>query len=51
METIDDLLPSRGFADGVIGELNSHHDQSDVLRSVSLSGSDTNLGTGVDVDT
>lgn len=51
MKTVDDLLSSSGLANGIIGQLNSHHDKSNVLRSVGLGGGDTDLGTSVDVDT
>jgi hypothetical protein len=51
VEAINDLLPSRGLGDRVVRELNGHHDEGNVLRSVRLGGGDTDLGTGVDVDT
>lgn len=51
VKAVDDLLPSSSLSDRVVGELNSHHDERNVLRSVSLGGGDTDLGSGVDVHT
>lgn len=51
VQAIDDGVPPRGEGDPVFRELNRHHDQSDVLRSVGFSRSDTDLRSGVDVDT
>lgn len=50
VEAVDDGVPPRGERDAIFRELDGHHDESDVLRGVSLGGSDANLGTGVDVD-
>lgn len=51
VQSVDNLLSALLLGNGVIRKLESHHDESDVLRGVSLGGGDTNLGTGVDVDT
>ena len=36
MQAIDDLAATLGKGDAVLGELKSHHEQSNVLRSVGL---------------
>jgi hypothetical protein len=36
MQTIDDLIPALSERDTIFGELESDHEQSDVLRSVCL---------------
>jgi hypothetical protein len=50
VQAIDDGVPPRGERDAILRELNGHHDESDVLRGVGLGGSDSNFGTGVDMD-
>jgi hypothetical protein len=37
METVDDLIPAFGERDSVFGKLESHHQESDVLRGIRLS--------------
>src|SRR3954453_14964044 len=37
METIDDLIPAFGERDSVLGELESHHQEGNVLRGIRLS--------------
>lgn len=51
VETINDLLATFRHRHAVLGELDGHHDEGNVLGRVGLGGGDTNLGTGVDVDT
>ncbi len=51
VETVNDSLPSLGHRDSILTKLDGHHDESNVLRCVSLGGSDTDFGTSVDVDT
>lgn len=50
VESVDDGVPAFGEGDPVLGELNRHHDEGDVLARVGLGRSDSDLGSGVDVD-
>ena len=49
MQSIDDLLSSSSLENGIVTKLNGDHDECDVLRSVGLGGSDTDLGTSLHV--
>lgn len=51
VQTVDNLLTTSRLADRVVRKLNRHHDECNVLRRVRLGRGDTNLGTGIDVDT
>jgi hypothetical protein len=51
VKTINDLLTSSRLANGVVGELESNHDEGDILRGVRLGRGNTDLGTSVDVHT
>ena len=51
VQAVDDGVPARRHRQAVLRELNRHHDERDVLRSVGLGRGDTNLRAGVDVDT
>lgn len=50
-ETLHDVEASLVLAGAVFGEGEGEHDHAHELGSVGLGGGDTNLGTGVDVDT
>lgn len=50
-ETLHDLETSLGLGCTVLAKRQGKHDHGDELRSVGLGGGDTNLGSGVDVDT
>lgn len=50
-KTLHDLQTSLGLGCAVLAKRQSKHDHGNELRSVGLGGGDTNLGTGVDVDT
>lgn len=51
VKTSDDGVAALSEGDTVLGELKSHHDEGDVLRSVCLCTSDTDFGTSIDVNT
>lgn len=51
VQGVDDGVPARRHREAVLRELDRHHDEGDVLRSVGLGRSDTDFGSGVDVDT
>jgi hypothetical protein len=51
VQSVDDGVPPLGERDPVLAELDGHHDEGDVLRRVGLGRRDSDLGSGVDVDT
>lgn len=50
-ETLHDVLATLLLGCAVLAQGKSEHDERDILGSVGLGGSNTNFGTGVDVDT
>lgn len=50
-ETLHDLLAASLLGSTVLAQRQSKHDHGNELRGVGLGGGDTDLGTGVDVDT
>lgn len=51
MKTSDDLVSPLTEGDAILGELDGHHDECDVLGSISLGTSNTDFGSGIDMDT
>lgn len=50
VKSVDDGVSSSGHRKAVLSELNGHHGESDVLRSVGLGRSDSDFRSSVDVN-